>query len=72
MRERNSVQSVWGAGGCISTDADLNQALRDAMTKTNVNWGHVRRLCEEIDRQRKQAELVAKRLMGKGKSNPGG
>lgn len=48
----------------MSTDTDLGEALRDAMGKTNVNWGHVRRLCEEIDRQKKQAALVAKRLMG--------
>lgn len=48
----------------MSGETDLGKELEDAMGKTNVNWGHVRRVCEEIDRQRKQAGFVAKRLMG--------
>jgi hypothetical protein len=48
---------------------DLYKELEAAMCKTSVNWGHVRRLCEEIDRQCKQAELVADRLMGNSRSN---
>jgi hypothetical protein len=42
----------------------LAEALETALGKTAVNWGDVRRLCEEIDRQRKQAEIVANRLLG--------
>jgi hypothetical protein len=49
----------------MSTDTDLAEALETAMGKTRVNWADVRQLCEEIDRQRKQADAVAARLMGK-------
>jgi hypothetical protein len=49
----------------MQPEKDLAEALETAMGKTHVNWSDVRRLCEEIDRQRKQADAVAKRLLGR-------
>ncbi len=48
----------------MDSEDDLGEALETEMNRRVVNWGNVRRLCEEIDRQRKQADSVAKRLLG--------
>jgi hypothetical protein len=63
-REEKHAIPVTGRESLMSTETDLAEALETAMGKTRVNWGDVRRLCEEIDRQRKQSEAVAKRLLG--------